>query len=103
MMPLSTYLQTDDIKHRLSMRIAELSREDMQRENSCDNSDIIKQLGTIEGVLKNPETYDVMIYPQHTIIDHLKKHDVINDIEAITLRHKLRGEGKKLPPFQPHT
>ena len=87
---------------RLSLKIAELCREDLQRDGgSSNNESEIEILRRIELILQNPDTYNVMEYPTFAIIDHLEKYGVIDAPEKEDLLHQLRAT--KAKPFIPTT
>ncbi len=95
-MPLTPLLANDDIKSKLSQRLARLSMQDMQRDGgSTNNEPEIDVLRRIEILLQNPETYKVLDYPTHTIIDHLVKYGVIEQDEASHLLEQMTGQPSK--------
>ena len=103
-MPFPPLFQTNKVKERLSKRIAELSREDLQRSGgSTNNEPDIEQLRQIEKIIQNPETYDPLSYPPHTMLDKFKQHGVFTPDEIDNLRRKLDNTERKRPPFHPST
>jgi len=94
----------NDLLRRISRRIAEMSRQDMQRGgDSANNEPEIQDLSKIETILKDPETYNPLDYPLHTMIDKLHKYEVIDGTKKTALLSDVRGKRPDHPSLIPST